>query len=242
MPEREVSDMKQEHRDALEEMGITAEVLAYVRKANTQDEGEKRLAEAKLVCKKGFRALALKLHPDVNNGEDKRFRFVKVCYEDFMKAKYKGARKQPKVQGFNWGSPNPYGVNFGTQTRPFSSSYNRGPFYSSEFSKDLIYEEMFRNFRAEAYGVQEEVDQAQEFVKRASKQRREAEQAEARAAEARRNQNHSVEHCYTVPGQYHPQVGDVLLSEGASIWRRHLGKAVPNPDIEKLRIRKREIS
>ena len=89
--------MKESVRNALAEMGITQAVLDHVQAAETQPEGERRLEEAKATCKKGFRELALALHPDVNGGDEektKKFKKLKAAYEGFQKAAYKGWRKR----------------------------------------------------------------------------------------------------------------------------------------------------
>jgi len=89
--------MKKSIRASLAEMGITQKVLDHVQAAESQEEGERRLKEAKAICKKCFHELALTLHPDVNGGDEKKtekFKQMKVAYEGFQDAAYKGWRKR----------------------------------------------------------------------------------------------------------------------------------------------------
>ena len=81
-----------EFAQALADMGVTADMLAAIDKAPNVKEGQRLLEEAKAVCKKGFRKLAMKWHPDVNGGDAKKtknFKFVLKTYEEFIERKYR---------------------------------------------------------------------------------------------------------------------------------------------------------
>jgi DnaJ-class molecular chaperone len=84
-------------RRLLAELGVDAGVLQKVYDSKSQQEGEQNLEAAKEVCKKGYHAIALELHPDVTGGDvekEKRFRELKNVYEGFMSSKYKHHRRR----------------------------------------------------------------------------------------------------------------------------------------------------
>lgn len=88
-------------KSALREMGVTDEKLAAVRAAKSEAACETLFDELKAICKKGYRAIAIKLHPDKNEGDPKQaekteqFKWFNSVYEGFMKAK---VQYVPKVQ------------------------------------------------------------------------------------------------------------------------------------------------
>ena len=118
------SDIKlndQRVKAALVEMGVTDEKMSALRESTSQAEGDKKLGELKATCKKGYRAVALELHPDKNEGDPKqvekaeKFKWFKGVYEGFLQTtfRYRPAVPTPAFRVFQSA---PGGFGFGSTT------------------------------------------------------------------------------------------------------------------------------
>lgn len=217
--------MKKQQKEMLAQMGVTAAVLAHCAAAETQEEGERRLDEAKATCKKGFRDLAVKMHPDVG-GDPKEFLRVKSCYEGFMKAKYKGWRKRPAYSANyrprtsgpdRWDNlyPNdPTLANFWRiKTAQRERNHND---LMAELMKNMRSEQAMRDLFAEGlFGGRHR----QGFTARGETRSRPRTYQEPKPAPRTEQQ-------------------EFYLADKKGIWRKCLSKSTPNPDIEKLRQRR----
>ena len=114
--------MTAEVRKCLAEMGVTEAVMAKVRAASNHTDGQIALDEAKEICRKGFRTVALKYHPDHNQGlppeeiekKSQQFKRMKSIHDDFMKAKFVGSRRRARKAAANF---DPFGyAAYGNET------------------------------------------------------------------------------------------------------------------------------
>lgn len=99
--------MTSEVRECLAEMGVTDEVLAKVKSASNHTDGEKLLAEAKETCRKGFRAIAGRYHPDQNQhlppnelkAKEERFKRLRSVHDSFLESRYRGPERSRTQMG-----------------------------------------------------------------------------------------------------------------------------------------------
>lgn len=222
--------MKKQQKEVLAQMGVTAEVLAHCAAAETQEEGERRLDAAKATCKKGFRDLAVKMHPDVG-GDPKEFLRVKSCYESFMKAKYKGWRRRPKHSPLG---ADPYARPRTSGPDRWDNLYPNDPTLANfwrmktarqEHDHNDLMAELMRNMRNEQ--AMRDLFAEGLFGGR------------HRQGFTARGETRSRPRTYQdpKPAPKHAQQ-EFYLADNKGIWRKCLSKSTPNPDIEKLRQRR----
>lgn len=131
--------MTREVRECLSEMGVTEEVMAKIRSASNHTEGQKALDEAKEVCRRGFKTVAMEYHPDRNQHleekereqKSRRFKRMKSVHDDFLRSRYRGPRR--------------------TNTRKGSGNFDPFGFYAAadqDLEDDLRYwnDPLLRNF------------------------------------------------------------------------------------------------
>jgi curved DNA-binding protein CbpA len=86
------------HRKLLVELGVDEKVWAKINAASNHTDGQRIYDEAKEVCRKGYKAAALRYHPDVNQqlSDDERskkeshFKLLKEAFEVFGESRYQG--------------------------------------------------------------------------------------------------------------------------------------------------------
>jgi len=136
---RPKAGITREERKLLVEMGVTKNVMSKIDNASNHTDGERALTDAKAVCRKGFRVLALECHPDHNQhlsekeiGEkSERFKRMKSAHDKFLESRYQGQRT--------------------SNTRRAAANFDPFGFYTSanqEMDDDLRYwdDPIMRNF------------------------------------------------------------------------------------------------
>jgi len=72
-------------------MGVTKDVWHKINRSSNHTDGQKALADAKVLCRKGYKEAAGKYHPDVNqhlseedrNKKESHFKLLKAAFEYF---------------------------------------------------------------------------------------------------------------------------------------------------------------
>lgn len=99
--------MTNEVRECLAEMGVTEAVFVRIRTASNHTDGERLLDEAKEICRKGFRSVASKYHPDQNQhlqpdeikAKEERFKRLRSVHDSFLESRYRGPRRSKTQMG-----------------------------------------------------------------------------------------------------------------------------------------------
>jgi hypothetical protein len=97
-PVRPKKAITRAERKLLVEMGVTREVMGTIEGASNNTDGEQALANAKAICRKGFRSAALECHPDHNQHlpekeikkKSERFKRMKSAHDKFLESRYQG--------------------------------------------------------------------------------------------------------------------------------------------------------
>jgi hypothetical protein len=99
--------MTTEVRECLAEMGVTEAVFEKIRAASNHTDGERELEAAKEICRKGFKAIVSKYHPDqnqhlpLNERKTREERFVRLTSvrDSFLESRYRGPSRSRTQMG-----------------------------------------------------------------------------------------------------------------------------------------------
>lgn len=104
---RKGNGMTTEVRECLAEMGVTEAVFEKIRAVSNHTDGERELEAAKEICRKGFKAVVAKYHPDQNQhlppnerkAREERFVRLTSVRDSFLESRYRGPNRSRTQMG-----------------------------------------------------------------------------------------------------------------------------------------------